>query len=96
MDTTMDTDHCACGCGKELPAPDYMYTKRPVPRFLNGHNQKGHNSALRKDPERPLCLCGCGQRVTTGIYVAGHSRKKVNSRARAIYLANKENKNAQG
>ncbi len=61
---------CACGCGTRIPA---VGTDRRPRRFVRGHQFKGNTygqksysaerMAEQAEPLRPLCQCGCGERL---------------------------------
>lgn len=61
---------CACGCGTLIPA---IGSDRRPRRFVRGHQFKGNthgqksysaeHMAEQAEPLRPLCQCGCGERL---------------------------------
>jgi hypothetical protein len=62
---TIPYGHCHCGCGQKtglarFTAGSRGWVKGQPLRFLKGHGATG-----RPRKVRPLCGCGCGQRVTS-------------------------------
>lgn len=62
--------YCACGCGITFNKYDEMGRPR---KFISGHNIP--------IKERPLCACGCGERVKhiKSIFKANHGSKNYRS-----------------